>query len=107
MPPQHSSLEGSGTKVGGIALFPLRNVSKARGPAPITMEEDIVDNTLALFKTYEVEKDADRVLVYLTLYIVECLKRMQKTANKDQAEQDMYSFALEPFALPGSTQFPL
>ena len=53
------------------------------------------------------ETDVDRVLVYVTLYIIECLKRLQKMPNAERAVQDMYSAALEAFAIPGEAGFPL
>ena len=60
-----------------------------------------------MFKNYEMENEVDRVLVYTTLYIIECLKKLAKSPNKERAQQDMYSFALEKFALPGESGFPL
>ena len=53
------------------------------------------------------ETDVDRVLVYVTLYIIECLKRLQKLPNIERATQDMFSAALEQFSLPGEAGFPL
>merc|ERR1711890_149412 len=50
-----------------------------------------------LFKNFEMKDSVDRVLVYITLYAVECLKRLAKTANKERAIQDMYAFALNAF----------
>jgi len=105
----------TGKKIGGLAVYPLRQTVKGttRGVAPVTNQDDIIDLTLDLFKaniffkSYDVETDEDRVLVYLTLYAVECLKKMQKTPNKERALQDMYSFALQQFSLPGDTGFPL
>merc|ERR1712110_254756 len=83
-------------------------------PAPVEAgEEDIVDQALdlfkanILFKNYEMESEVDRVLVYPALYIIECLKNLAKSPNKERAGQDMYSFALEKFALPGESGFPL
>ena len=49
----------------------------------------------------------DRVLVYVTLYIIECLKRLGKVPTQERATQEMYTMALEPFALPGESGFPL
>ena len=60
-----------------------------------------------LFKQFEMETDVDRVLVYITLYTIECLKRLQKCSNKEQAMKDMYVAALESFHLPGEAGFPL
>ena len=60
-----------------------------------------------LFKQFDMETDVDRVLVYVTLYIIECLKRLQKVPSQERATQEMFSMALEPFALPGEAGFPL
>lgn len=49
----------------------------------------------------------DRVLVYVTLYIIECLKRMQKQPNLERATLDMHAAAREQFSLPGEANFPL
>ena len=50
MPPFHSTLESSGKSYGNIALMPLRQTSKgtARGPSPVSNEEDIVDQMAQL-----------------------------------------------------------
>ena len=46
-------------------------------------EADIIDEALYYFKanvffrTYEIRSEADRVLIYLTLYITDCLKKLQ------------------------------
>lgn len=46
--------------------------------------EDIIDESLAYFKPniffreYEIKGPADRTLIYLTLYISECLRKLQK-----------------------------
>ena len=60
-----------------------------------------------LFKSFEMETDVDRVLVYVTLYIIQCLKRLQKIPNAERATQDMFSAALENFSIPGEAGFPL
>ena len=46
-------------------------------------EPDVIDEALTYFKanvffrTYEIRSEADRVLIYLTLYITDCLKKLQ------------------------------
>lgn len=49
----------------------------------------------------------DRVLIYVTLYITECLKKLQRCANKSQAQQELYSLAISRFDIPGDAGFPL
>jgi len=60
-------------------VLPLK--TKVRGPAPSAKadELDVVDEALALFKAnvffrnFEFKGNGDRVLVYLLLYITDCL----------------------------------
>lgn len=49
----------------------------------------------------------DRVLIYITLYITECLKKLQRCSNKAQGSQEMYSLAISKFDIPGEAGFPL
>merc|ERR1719341_1811157 len=59
------------------------------------------------FRTYEIKSESDRVLIYLTLYITECLKKLQKCSSKAQGLQEMYSLAIAKFDIPGDPGFPL
>lgn len=118
-----------------MAILPLR--TQYRGPAPTvaTLEQDVIDESLYFFKanvffrTYEikvsgweivaieltltasnlsfVQSEVDRVLIYVTLYITECLKRLQRCSNKAQGMQEMKSLAIAKFDIPGEAGFPL
>ncbi len=95
-----------------MAILPLK--TQFRGPAPKEMgESDILDEALYYFKanvffrTYEVKSEADRLLIYLTLYITECLKKLQKCSNKNTAQNEMYTLAISKFDIPGEPGFPL
>lgn len=46
-------------------------------------------------------------MIYITLYITECLKKLQKCQSKDQGMSEMYSLALHRFDIPGEAGFPL
>eukprot|EP00095_Tigriopus_kingsejongensis_P009533 snap_masked-scaffold260_size234135-processed-gene-0.2 protein:Tk09533 transcript:snap_masked-scaffold260_size234135-processed-gene-0.2-mRNA-1 annotation:"arp2 3 complex 21 kd" len=91
-----------GTSNRGPALTPANNA-----------DSDIVDESLDLFKAnilftnFEIKEKADLILVYCTLYITLCLKKLQKCGNKERAVQEMFSQALEKFSLPGEADFPL
>lgn len=53
MPAFHASLPSPDRNIGKVAVMPLKQTSKGcpRGPAPATTEEeDIVDQTINLFK---------------------------------------------------------
>lgn len=104
-----------------------------RGPVPSQgnlNEQDIIDEALYYFKanvffrTYEIkvstqqsvhhmtnvlmfQSEADRLLIYITLYVTECLKKLQKCTNKSQAQSEMKSLAISRFDLPGDAGFPL
>ncbi|XP_049824409.1 actin-related protein 2/3 complex subunit 3 isoform X2 [Aethina tumida] len=113
MPAYHSSFLEPTQVIGNTAILPFK--TKVRGPAPqiITDEQDIIDETLYFFKanvffrTYEIKSESDRLLIYITLYITECLKKLQRCSNKNQAQNEMYSLAISRFDIPGEPGFPL
>ncbi|EDV91933.1 actin-related protein 2/3 complex subunit 3 [Drosophila grimshawi] len=112
MPAYHSEIEEFGRQVGNMAILPLR--TKIRGPAPsVNTDNDIIDESLYYFKanvffrTYEVKSEVDRVLIYITLYITECLKRLMRCTSKEQGQQDLYAMAISRFDIPGDAGFPL
>lgn len=53
------------------------------------------------------QSEADRVLIYITLFITECLKKLQKCATQPQAMNEMFSLTLSKFDVPGDPGFPL
>lgn len=62
-----------------------------------------------LFRNYEIKGNGDRVLIYLTLFISECLTKLNKTPNMNKAEamKSLTTLALQNFSLPGDPGFPL
>merc|ERR1712203_1164610 len=114
--PFHSEMDAPGGRtVGNMPLMPLRQTVKnaGRGFAPDTPDDDIVDETIRLFKpnilfkSFEMKDSVDRVLVYITLYIVECLKKLAKIEGKEKAMLEMFSMALGAHSIPGESGFPL
>ncbi|KAM8797869.1 actin-related protein 2/3 complex subunit 3 [Patagioenas fasciata] len=113
MPAYHSTLMDSDTKlIGNMALLPIR--SQFKGPAPReTKDTDIIDEAIyyfkanVFFKNYEIKNEADRTLIYVTLYISECLKKLQKCNSKGQGEKEMYTLGITNFPIPGEPGFPL
>ena len=114
MPSYHSKLT-SDKSIGNVALLPFRtkfrgpiqNYSVANGNEGSEAAQDIIDEALfyfkpnVFFKTYEIQSNADRVLIYLTLYIIECLKRLQRLNSKEGAFQEMHALAISRFDIPG------
>uniref|UniRef100_A0A8D8U665 Actin-related protein 2/3 complex subunit 3 n=1 Tax=Cacopsylla melanoneura TaxID=428564 RepID=A0A8D8U665_9HEMI len=113
MPAYHSTLTDFNQSVGNIAMLPIK--TQYRGPAPqfSSGEQDIIEEALYYFKanvffrTYEIKSEADRLLIYITLYVTECLKKLQKCPTKAQGQNEMYSLALAKFDIPGEAGFPL
>ena len=60
-----------------------------------------------LFKHFEVKGTADRVLIYLTLYITQCLQKLEKCANQTDGLKALTAMAHESFKLPGDPGFAL
>jgi len=54
-----------------------------------------------------IQSESDRLLIYVTLYISECLKKLAKCTNKDQGMQEMYTLAISKFDIPGDPGFVL
>ncbi|KAL3902460.1 MAG: hypothetical protein SGPRY_012060, partial [Prymnesium sp.] len=91
---------------GDARCFPTRPLLPAG-------EDDIIDETLfffkanVLFKQFEVKGAADRVLIYLTLYITQCLAKLNGCASKAEGLRALTSMAHEAFKIPGDPGFPL
>uniref|UniRef100_A0A0A9Z0W9 Actin-related protein 2/3 complex subunit 3 n=1 Tax=Lygus hesperus TaxID=30085 RepID=A0A0A9Z0W9_LYGHE len=112
MPAYHSTILEHSQAVGNMAILPLR--TQFRGPAPSTDKEiDIIDEAIYFFKanvffrTYEIKSESDRVLIYIILYITECLKKLQKCSNRNDGLKEMYTLAISKFDVPGEAGFPL
>jgi len=112
MPAYHSQFLSPPQIIGNMALLPLR--TQFKGPAPKDSTDfDIIDEAILFFKAnvffrnYEIKSEADRTLIYLTLYITECLKKLQKAKSKVEGLKEMHSLAISRFFLPGEAQFPL
>ncbi len=82
----------------GLAILPIK--TKVQGPAPKAdfEGEDIIDEAItqfraqAYFKNYDVRGPADKVLIYLTVYIQKLLEVVAK--NPDQTEAKKAVMAL-------------
>lgn len=114
----HSKIaNASAKKIGNFPLLTFR--TKIRGPILNLVKEDeaegldIIDEALfyfksnVFFKRYEIQNESDRVLIYLILYITECLKKLQKCTKKSQALNEMHSLAISKFDIPGDANFVL
>ena len=130
--------------LGNFPILPLR--TRTRGPAytlpalpPNTLDIDIspdsesydcVDEILSLFRAnvlfrnFEINGPADRMLIYGTLFVSECLGKVKPTMSARDAEkvntpchavgeradrnnQALINAALDNFAIPGDVSFPL
>ena len=74
------------------------------------------------FKEFVPENDADRLFIYITLwiqgttmmthrhdsyFISECLKVLAKVSSQDEGWKQLYSACVQDFAIPGDSRFPL
>lgn len=112
MPAYHSQFTDAPLKLGNMALLSLR--TQFKGPAPRdTNNNDIIDEAIyyfksnVFFKNYEIKSEADRTLIVITLYISECLKKLQKCGSKNQGLKEMHTLAVTQFPIPGERGFPL
>ena len=76
-------------------------------------ENDIIDEVLDLFRAncffrnFEIQGNADRVLIYLILFISDCLGKLTKNPPQKEALKILNGRALDHFAIPGDPTFPL
>lgn len=60
-----------------------------------------------LFRKFEVKGSSDKLLVYLTLFISLCLKKLEGCKSDAEGVKVLIMMGLEKFALPGEPGFPL
>ena len=78
-----------------------------------TADHDIIDEVLRywkaniFFKNYDIQGPADRVLIYLTLYVSQCLKELFRNKTKKDGVKALYTLSLSTFNIPGDAQFEL
>lgn len=74
---------------------------------------DIIDEAInffranVLFRKFEVKGPADKLLVYLTLYINMALKRIEACKTEADGVKAIINLGLEKFPIPGEPGFPL
>jgi len=83
--PIKTTFKGPSPKMG---TFGIKLETKLESNEEVALEdaaaEDVIDEALlyfkpnVLFRQFEIKGAADRTLIYLMLYIIECLKRLQK-----------------------------
>lgn len=79
----------------------------------MTGTEDVIDETLmhfranVLFRNFDVRGGADRTLIYLTLYAMQCLVKCEKIDDKPTAVREMKILAVKQFSCPGEAGWPL
>lgn len=97
----------------GCPLLPLKSHIKGPAPSAEAGSTDIIDEAInffranVLFRKFEVKGHADKLLVYLTLYINMVLKRLESCKTEADGVKAIISLGLEKFPIPGESGFPL
>jgi len=62
-----------------------------------------------MFRNFEIKGGADRTLIYLILFISDCLARIgaHKGWSPNEANKQLNTYAVDHFSLPGDGGFPL
>jgi len=113
MPAYHSSFNKTEAKqVCSMSILPIK--TKLKGPSPVStaQDEDVIDEAVGffranvLFRSYDIQGPADRVLLYLTFYIHQCLIRLANK-DKDSGLRALQALSIEKFDIPGDDKFIL
>jgi len=114
MPAYNSTMNDvSADTVCGMAVLPIKSSVKGPCPAGKAGEDDIIDEALrffranVLFASFEVKGHADRTLIFLTLFIAQCLKRLEKGGDKKAGAKLMFDLSKEKFSVPGEQGWQL
>ena len=132
--------QAEGVEAIGMKLLPIKSKVKGTAPPAADDKEDIVDEVVffvfffrffcctfylliifffkalqlfranVLFASFDINGPGDRLLVYLTLYIQQCLVRIEAkgaTKGKKDAEKVMIELARESFPMPGEAGWAL
>ncbi|KAJ1831964.1 subunit of the Arp2/3 complex [Coemansia sp. RSA 2711] len=116
MPAYHSSYNSveNVRVINGIPLLPL--LTKTRGPAPYadpTMTSDAIDEALELFrpnsffKNFEIKGAGDRLLIYVILFVSQCLGKLRASTTQAEATKALYTLAVTSVVIPADAKFPL
>lgn len=114
MPAYHSAFnQVEAHVIGSFGVYPVKTAIRGPAPALTTDEIDIIDETLdffranVLFRNFEVKGPADVLLIYLTLFTQQCIKRVErdKITSKAKAFMALKTLAQENFKLPGDAGF--
>ena len=110
--PSSHPLNHRAPRAAGTSSTPPRPPHAFPSSAPAD-EADIIDEVIGffkantLFKQFQPQGAGDRLLIYLTLYITECLKIIEKCATPVDAMKQLTSKAHESFKIPGDAGFAL
>jgi actin related protein 2/3 complex subunit 3 len=116
------AVDGKTTLI-GCGMYAIKQTpscGSAGGPAPRLETdddaEDILDEVLYYFKprmllhTYPMEGPADRLSLYLTLFVHQCLVKLApprgSLVTKNQAKSVLHAFANESVVSPGDASYP-
>lgn len=86
---------------------------KETGDNRVVDGQDIIDEALSYYKAlvffqaYTIQSRSDRLLIYLILFITDCLKILSKCADKAEAHKQINMIANSKFPIPGDSDFPL
>lgn len=113
MPVYHSRFTDAPPEICGAPLLPLK--TDTRGPAPKALvgQLDIVDEALeyfranVMFRAFEIDSPADRLLCYLTVYVSECIRVAKAYPTKSEAKKQMFMHVRKGFKIPGEAGFSL
>ncbi|KAF4347869.1 hypothetical protein G4B88_009950 [Cannabis sativa] len=100
------------TKACGCPILPLK--THIKGPAPDLNQDqtDIIDEAITFFRAnvffrnFDIKSSADKLLIYLTLYINVALKRLEGCRTSAEGTKAIINLGLEEVPVPGEPGFP-
>ncbi|EOQ99209.1 Actin-related protein 2/3 complex subunit 3 [Wallemia ichthyophaga EXF-994] len=118
MPAYHSNFndDKQSKLIGNVSILPFSSKHRGIAPTPPNDPEyiDIISESIilfranSLFRNFEIKGGGDRMLIYLILFISDCIAKLSRgQVNSGDAMKQLHTLAVDSFSLPGEAGFPL
>ena len=83
--------------------YDVKGAANARPP----LARGVLRSRRALTRRCAPAGSSDKLLIYLTLFISACLRKLESAPTLAAGQKAVFNLAVEPFALPGDAGWPL
>lgn len=91
-----------------MAPLPLHSATNQEEYIDIISEAILLFRANVLFRNFEIKGGGDRLLIYLILFISDCIAKLSKSLpSLNEGSKQLNTLAIDSISLPGEAGFPL